>query len=68
MVIRCSKCGTENPDTATSCSACGMNFNFPIPGYGIAPKKGRKSMCPKCGYVRLPGDTVCPICGHEYPK
>ncbi len=48
--MKCTKCGTENPDGAKFCNECGGKLEI---------------VCPKCGTSNSPGSKFCNECGHN---
>ncbi|OUP06522.1 hypothetical protein B5F34_13955 [Mediterranea sp. An20] len=50
-LIKCSECGHEISDKATSCPNCGCPID-------------KKVACKECGYEMSATDTVCPNCGY----
>src|SRR5271163_237003 len=46
--MRCSKCDTDNRDSAKFCSQCATPF---------------AAKCPRCGADNLPGGKLCDECG-----
>ncbi|NPA93384.1 MAG: zinc ribbon domain-containing protein [Chloroflexi bacterium] len=50
--VTCPYCGTFNPVGAGRCEACGAPLG------DVQPRT-----CPKCGFVLLPKEIVCPNCG-----
>lgn len=49
--LSCNYCGTANPVGAGNCIACGAPLG-----------KDQPRTCPKCGFVVLHDETVCPSC------
>jgi Double zinc ribbon len=51
--LSCSYCGTANPVGEGNCIACGAPLG-----------KDQPRTCPKCGFVVLRDEKVCPSCNH----
>jgi hypothetical protein len=49
--LTCEYCGTANPVGEGNCIACGAPLG-----------KVQPRTCPKCGFVILRGETICPSC------
>lgn len=52
--VSCSNCGTENPESARFCMACGLSL---VPSCGVCgePLPPGAQFCPSCGARILPG-------------
>jgi hypothetical protein len=50
-LMRCSKCGSDNPTGKRFCGDCGVPFT---------------NCCPKCGAENPPGKRFCGDCGTEF--
>jgi len=55
--ISCSYCGTANPVGEGNCMACGAPLG-----------KDQPRTCPKCGFVVLRDERICPSCNHPLPE
>ena len=54
----CSKCGSDNPETAKRCVSCGTSL---LQGAGA----GAAAACRACGAPLAPGVAFCPQCGAQ---
>ena len=55
--LTCDYCGTANPVGEGNCISCGAPLGMNQP-----------RTCPKCGFVVLRGERVCPSCNHNIPE
>jgi membrane protease subunit (stomatin/prohibitin family) len=60
--IRCSQCGTLNPETAKFCGSCGAQLGAPQPQPQPQPAG---VACPSCGTQNAPGARFCSNCGTQ---
>lgn len=77
--IFCPNCGTENLDSATNCTQCRINLNFPLehpealesPIVSGIKNTGSNIMqaiiCPNCGAENKDDEIKCKSCGEELP-
>lgn len=69
-MVTCPKCGSQQPDGAFFCDACGAALDRPAAagpefpaGRSVAPMEVAASACPACGTEIAVEDRYCPNCG-----
>ena len=61
----CAFCGSESPDSVTTCPSCGANeFRHKCENCGATFNEG--NFCPNCGVKVGTKAKKCPMCGKEY--
>lgn len=73
--LPCPGCGTDNAESAASCSKCGRTLNARCPSCGIAVTHSGKHCiecgsslqlgCGACGHEVQPGQKFCLECGNK---
>lgn len=58
-VVRCEKCGAENPAGAAFCSSCGA----PMPQSAASANNQELEKCASCGAMVPKGNRFCTACG-----
>ena len=71
--MRCSRCGSDNPENARFCGDCGLEISqqVPYPEEDLGQHVGRRPepgtalslICPNCGVTSIPKDNTCDHCG-----
>lgn len=72
-MVKCPKCGAQNPDDSVNCSACGMRIRVKCPkcktynplGAAVCATCGEILIkyCPECNSANKPDDKTCRMCG-----
>jgi rRNA maturation endonuclease Nob1 len=59
LAMKCSNCGSDNPDGKKFCGDCGKELEEPTDA--VEEDHGRK--CSSCGRALTEETNVCPYCG-----
>ncbi|MDF1514374.1 MAG: zinc ribbon domain-containing protein, partial [Anaerolineae bacterium] len=59
-MVRCTKCGAQNPDGALFCDECGASLQSPKPQPGYQPPPQPAQPLPP---TIVPSSKTCPVCG-----
>ncbi|MCH7713070.1 MAG: zinc ribbon domain-containing protein [Chloroflexi bacterium] len=73
--MRCSQCGSNNPENARFCGNCGLPATPPDEPPVVQPEEHGQHrreaqtaspvICPNCGITGIPRDNACASCGNE---
>lgn len=66
-LIKCTECGKEFSDKATSCPNCGCPTEYVLQTINDVKKADEVKACPFCGSVSIDAEGYCNDCGMKMP-